>query len=151
MSRAGQLVRLVSRFGPPIALMAVIFALSAQPDLGTDLGAIDLVGRKLVHMTAYGLLFTLWLRVFRWRAPWAAAALALGYAATDELHQTFVEGRHGTPVDVLIDGLGIAAAALVLRGRRFRSGSSSVGVRDGEARTGCTGKPSRAATGGEAP
>lgn len=125
MSRAGQLVRLASRFGPPLALMAVIFALSAQPDLGTDLGWIDLVGRKLVHMTEYGLLWLLWHRALRWRAPWAAAAIAIGYAATDELHQTFVHGRVGTPRDVAIDALGVAVAALihhrVRRRRRVRA------------------------------
>jgi VanZ family protein len=123
MSRAGQLVRFAGRFGPPVALMGLIFALSAQPDLGTDLGTVDLVGRKLVHMTEYGLLFVLWLRALGWRAPWAAAAIALGYAATDELHQTFVHGRHGTPVDVAIDALGIFLAALLVR-RRVKARST---------------------------
>jgi VanZ family protein len=125
MSRAGQLARIAGRFGPPLVLMGVIFALSAQPDLGTGLGAIDLVGRKLVHMLEYGLLWLLWLRALGWRgrAPWAAAAIAIGYAATDELHQTFVDGRHGTPVDVLIDATGVAVAALLQR--RFASGAKS--------------------------
>lgn len=121
MSRAGQLARIASRFGPPLALMALIFVLSAQPDLGTGLGTIDLIGRKLVHATEYGLLFVLWLRALGWRAPWAAALIAIAYAASDELHQTFVDGRHGTPVDVLIDSVGVAVAALVLsRARRRR-------------------------------
>lgn len=124
MSRAGQLAELIGRFGPPLALMGVIYALSAQPDLGTDLGTIDLIGRKLVHMAEYGLLWLLWHRALGWRHAWAAAAIAIGYAATDELHQTFVDGRHGTPVDVLIDATGVAIAALVLRKRRFASGSS---------------------------
>ena len=126
MSHAGQLVRLVSRFGPPLALMGVIFALSAQPDLGTGLGTIDLVGRKLVHMTEYGLLWLLWLRAFGWQRPWAAAAIAIGYAATDELHQTFVEGRHGTPIDVLIDSTGVLVAALVFHYRTRRTAISRV-------------------------
>lgn len=101
--------------------MALIFALSAQPDLGTGLGTIDLVGRKLVHMTEYGLLWLLWARALGWRgrARWAAAAIAIGYAATDEFHQTFVEGRHGTPVDVLIDSAGVGVAAFLQR--RFAS------------------------------
>jgi VanZ family protein len=29
---------------------------------------------------------------------------------SDEFHQTFVEGRHGSPVDVLIDAAGVALA-----------------------------------------
>ena len=111
-----------ARFAPPLLLMAVIFALSAQPDLGTGLGTIDLVGRKLVHMAEYGLLFLLWLRAFGWRSPGAAAAIAVGYAATDEWHQAFVAGRHGSPVDVLIDAAGVAVAwALWLRASRARS------------------------------
>ena len=36
---------------------------------------------------------------------------------TDELHQTFVDGRHGNPVDWLIDSAGAALAALRLRTR----------------------------------
>lgn len=94
--------------------MGVIFYLSAQPDLGTGLGAADLVLRKLAHMTEYALLWLLWLRALGWRSPWVAAAIAIGYAATDELHQTFVTGRHGTPVDVAIDSVGVLVAALLL-------------------------------------
>lgn len=126
MSRAGQLTRIVSRFGPPIVLMGVIFALSAQPDLGTGLGTIDLVGRKLVHMTEYALLWLLWLRALGWRRPWIAAAITIGYAATDELHQTFVNGRHGSPVDVAIDSLGVAVAALLFHSRTRTTAISRV-------------------------
>jgi VanZ like family len=120
MSRAGQLADLISRFGPPLALMGVIFALSAQPDLGTGLGTADLIGRKLVHMLEYGLLWLLWHRALGWRHAWAAAAIAIGYAATDELHQTFVDGRQGTPRDVAIDALGVAVAATMVRYRTHR-------------------------------
>jgi VanZ family protein len=113
-------MRAVSRFGPPVALMAVIWALSAQPDLGSGLGTADLVLRKLAHMTEYALLFLLWLRATGWRSPGLAAAIALGWAVTDELHQTTVEGRHGTPVDVLIDAVGVALAWAWWRRRRTR-------------------------------
>ena len=41
-----------------------------------------------------------------------AFALTSAYAASDELHQTFVGGRHGTPVDWLIDTAGALTAAL---------------------------------------
>jgi VanZ family protein len=43
------------------------------------------------------------------------------YAASDELHQTFVEGRAGSPVDVAIDAVGVAcgiAAWQLVRSRR---------------------------------
>ncbi|MCW3016800.1 MAG: VanZ family protein [Solirubrobacterales bacterium] len=110
--------------------MAVIFALSAQRDLNSGLGGIDLVGRKFVHAAEFGLLWWLWLRAldtvpgirFRRAGPQLFAALiAMAYAATDEWHQTFVEGRHGTPVDWLIDCSGVAIAILITRRVQRRS------------------------------
>jgi VanZ family protein len=103
--------------------MGVIFAFSAQPSLDSGLGWIDHVGRKLVHFSEYALLCFLWWRpLARVTSPRRAALLAFlitsAYAATDELHQTFIEGRHGTPVDWLIDSAGAAAAALKLGSRR---------------------------------
>ena len=44
--------------------------------------------------------------------------IALAYACTDEFHQTFVSGRTGTPVDVGVDAIGMAIAALLIRARR---------------------------------
>ena len=68
------------------------------------------------------LLFLLWLRALGGDRGLVAAALTLAYAATDELHQSFVEGRHGTPVDVVVDAAGIAiAAAAALYRRRARA------------------------------
>lgn len=116
----------------PLALMAVIFALSAQSNLGTDLGVIDLIGRKIGHAGVYALLTFLW-----W---WAlggleadstgtgsrialavAAAIAFVYAVSDEFHQTFVDGRVGSPIDVAIDTVGIAVAwLLIARGHAQR-------------------------------
>src|SRR5215208_3647517 len=108
---------------PPFVLMAVIFALSAQPDLNSGLGTIDLVGRKVVHMAEYALLCFLWWRALRTvaspgRAIALAFALAVAYAGTDELHQLSVEGRHGSPVDVGIDAIGAGLAALALKRSR---------------------------------
>ena len=105
----------LGRYGPPLALMAAIFAFSAQPDLSSGLGTWDLVLRKLAHMAEFGLLWWLWLRALRFDRPLAAAAITIAYAATDEVHQTFVEGRHGTPVDVGVDAVGVALAWLAMR------------------------------------
>jgi VanZ family protein len=110
-------MRAISRFGPPLALMAVIFFFSAQPDLGTGLGAWDTIVRKAAHMAEFGLLWYLWHRALELDSPWPAAALTLAYAASDELHQSFVEGRRGTPVDVLSDAAGVAIA-IALHSRR---------------------------------
>ena len=112
-------MRALSRFGPPLALMAVIFFLSAQPDLNSGLGTWDTIGRKLVHMASYGLLWWLWQRALKTATPWPAALIAIAYAISDEFHQTFVEGRHGSPVDVLIDAAGMAIA-IALHARRPR-------------------------------
>ena len=106
-------MRAISRFGPPLALMGVIFFFSAQPDLGTGLGVWDTILRKAAHMAEYGLLWFLWQRALQRPSPLPAALIALAYAASDELHQSFVEGRHGTPVDVLIDAAGIALAIAI--------------------------------------
>src|SRR3954470_15853016 len=104
--------RRLDRWAPPIALMVVIFLFSAQPDLNSGLGMIDLIGRKIIHASEYALLTFLWWRALR-NIP-LAAAIAIGYAATDEFHQRFVQGRHGTPVDIAIDTLGVAIAAVLI-------------------------------------
>ena len=103
------------RFVPPLLLMAVIFLLSAQPHLSSGLGTWDLILRKCAHMAEYGLLWLLWWRALGYGSMVPAAAIAVAYAATDELHQHFVEGRHGAPVDVLIDSVGIALAIAAAR------------------------------------
>jgi VanZ family protein len=111
---------------PPLVLMGVIFFFSAQPNLNSGLGWIDHVGRKIVHASEYALLCFLWWRALRTkldpnRALAAAWAVATLYAATDEFHQSFVTGRHATPVDVAIDSMGAAVfALLMLRAQRKR-------------------------------
>ncbi len=111
----------------PLVLMVLIFVLSAQPSLNSGLGLVDLIGRKIVHFSEFALLAFLWWRALRTRmsmraATLAAFAIASAYAATDELHQTFVHGRHGNPVDWAIDSAGAATAMWrVRRGARARS------------------------------
>ena len=115
-------MRALTRFAPPLLLMAVIFLLSAQLDLNSGLGTWDTVLRKLAHMVEFGLLWWLWRRALGSGSAVPAAAIAVAYAVSDEFHQSFVEGRVGSPVDVLIDATGVALAYLVLRsGRRGRA------------------------------
>jgi MYXO-CTERM domain-containing protein len=113
----------LSRYAPPLAVMALIFALSATPDLSTGLGLWDTVLRKLAHITIFGVLWLTLARAADWRRPILATAIALAYAVSDEVHQSFVEGRHGSPVDVAIDALGIGLAVLawILALRRRRA------------------------------
>ena len=104
---------------PVVAWAAVIFALSSIPSLSSGLGGWDLVLRKLAHLTEYGILGALLLRATG--RPAVALALAALYAASDEVHQHFVEGRHAAPLDVAIDTVGALAGILAWRalaGRR---------------------------------
>jgi VanZ family protein len=51
---------------------------------------------------------------------WLLAGLvALAYAGSDEWHQLFVPGRHGSFRDVAIDALGIAGAYALMSKVRF--------------------------------
>jgi len=111
----------IAAFAPPLALMGIIYFLSAQPDLNSGLGLVDEIGRKLVHMAEYGLLWWLWCRALGFRRPILAAVITLAYAATDEFHQTFVHGRVGSPVDWAIDGAGVAVAWALFAARARRS------------------------------
>jgi VanZ family protein len=115
------LLRRVHLWLPPLLLMGVIFFFSAQPDLGSGLGVIDLVMRKLVHLFEYALLCFLWWRALSAqvrpdRAALAAFLVSALYAVTDEYHQSFVEGRSGNALDVAIDSAGAAVVALRVRG-----------------------------------
>jgi VanZ family protein len=107
-------MRVAARFLPPLALMAAIFFLSAQPHLDSGLGIWDTIGRKLVHLSEYGLLWFLWWRAFDYLRPGLAVAITLAYAATDEWHQVYVAGRHGSPWDFAIDAAGVGLAGLLV-------------------------------------
>ena len=100
--------------------MALIFWASAQPYDGDPMAWWEVLARKLGHFTAYAALTIAWAWALAGRVRYAlplAAALSLAYAASDEYHQTHVEGRTGKASDVGIDALGIAAAVAVLTWR----------------------------------
>jgi VanZ like family len=110
----------VRRWLPVLAWAAVIFAFSSVPDLGTGLGGWDLVLRKIAHAGEYAVLGALLARATG--RPWLAAALGVLYAVSDEVHQAFVPGRAGSPLDVAIDGVGVVCGVLVWQhvARRWR-------------------------------
>lgn len=118
-----RLLRAAALWLPPLLLMGLIFALSAMPGDDVDRGVLYVLARKLAHYLEYALLVGLWWRALRTRLPprtavGVAFAIAITYAISDELHQLTVEGRTGTPRDVLIDAAGAATAvALILRHR----------------------------------
>ena len=113
----GSVVRL---WLPVVAWAMLIFALSSVPDLGTGLGGWDLVLRKLAHAAEYAVLGALLLRATA--RPGIAFVLGSVYAVSDELHQAFVPGRAGSPLDVALDTVGVAVGILlwqVVRARRL--------------------------------
>ena len=103
---------------PVVAWAAVIFAFSSIPNLSSGLGGWDLVLRKLAHTAEYAILGALLVRATG--RSWLALGLGVLYAASDEFHQTFVRGRHGSPVDVLIDAVGLACGILLWNATRAR-------------------------------
>jgi VanZ family protein len=103
--------RLLTVWLPVLVWAAVIFAFSSIPSLSSGLGTWDTILRKGAHVTEYAVLGGLLYRALG-REPLALAA-GIAYAATDELHQHFVRGRHASPVDVAIDALGVAVGMLL--------------------------------------
>lgn len=101
---------------PPLAWMGLIFFLSSQSRLPnhpqpTIARLMEIGG----HMFAFGMLWALlWRAMMKsWpsgRVVWWAFLVSLLYAGSDEYHQTFVPGRHGTVVDLGADILGMLVA-----------------------------------------
>jgi VanZ like family len=103
---------------PVVLWAAFIFALSSVPDLGTGLGGWDLVLRKIAHAAEFAVLGALLARAMG--RPRLAFAIGVLYAVSDELHQSFVPGRLGSPLDVAIDAMGVAAGILLWQSVRAR-------------------------------
>ncbi len=84
--------------------------------------AIEGYIRKAAHMTEYAILSVL---LYLWLENWQLALvkrsviavfLAMLYAASDEFHQLFVQGRAGSVRDVMIDSAGAVLGILVFVG-----------------------------------
>ena len=103
--------RVLTIWLPVFAWAAVIFAFSSIPSLSTGLGTWDTILRKGAHITEYAILGALLYRALERET--LALAVGIAYAATDELHQHFVRGRHASPIDVAIDAVGVALGMLV--------------------------------------
>jgi VanZ family protein len=77
--------------------------------------------RKAAHFSEYFIFSLFLMRGMRgkdhgWKLQWAiwAFAIAAGYSALDEFHQSFVPSRTASPWDSLIDMTGAAIAQIVL-------------------------------------
>lgn len=143
--------RLLTYWLPPIIWAAVILAASTDAfsawstrgwlERITDLlgrplapptgDLVNLVIRKIAHVTEYGILSALSFRALRgertrWSLRWAIGAVVLAafVASIDEFHQTFVPSRTGTWHDVVLDTSGAAFMQIIIRAAQvllFRS------------------------------
>jgi VanZ family protein len=108
--------------------MALIFYVSHQPSGEIpQFGLVDLPVKKGAHFGAYFILAWLARRALgRW--DWALLLTAV-YAISDEYHQTFIPGRDGNVIDVIIDCFGGLTAWLSARikadGRRQKDEARS--------------------------
>jgi VanZ family protein len=109
---------MASRWLPVLVWAGVIFAFSSIPSLNSGLGTWDYVLRKGAHLTEFAILAVLLVRAtgsYAW-----ALVLTVAYAASDEVHQLFVRGRHGSPIDVGIDTVGALIGLYLLRSKMGR-------------------------------
>jgi hypothetical protein len=109
-------------WGVSILLMAIIFIFSATPATNLpNFGSFDYWVKKGGHVVGYGLLsLSFWhgLKLDN-KLIWWAWFLAVVYAISDEFHQSFVPGRHPSPLDVaLFDATG-AAITLWIKNKLF--------------------------------
>ena len=81
---------------------------------------LNAVLRKCMHASEFcilGILIFICLRVFEihnWQLPIISILLTFLYACSDEFHQKFVDGRHCSFIDVLIDTAGACIGILIL-------------------------------------
>ncbi|RPH62967.1 MAG: hypothetical protein EHM81_01115 [Chloroflexi bacterium] len=107
------------RWLPAIMMMSAIFAFSSIPS--TEMPSFDwadMLVKKGGHMTGYALLALAYWRALGWdkKRWWLPVVMAVLFSATDELHQSFVPGRHPSPVDVLVFDSGGAILGVTLAG-----------------------------------
>ena len=117
-------VYFLSSWLPPLILMGIIFYLSSssRPSL-TNVATYDWGFYKIVHFCAYATIYAAFFRAF-YRTEnhdltnvfvFSLMATVL-FAASDELHQTYVPGRDGNPIDVGIDTLGASFVYFFIKG-----------------------------------
>ena len=82
--------------------------------------AVQFPIRKAAHMTEYAI-FSIFVMIALIvdgikgvRIPVISAVIAIAFAATDEFHQTFVPGRYGCVLDVLIDAAGSIIGLIIV-------------------------------------
>lgn len=114
-------------WGPVFIWCSLIFILSNQPNLTLNIPN-EFIIRKFTHAVEYTVLTLLFFRALfnSIKKPSISAInfkkycfvlsfiIVLLFSISDEFHQTFVQGRNGSPYDIMIDSIGMMFAGLIL-------------------------------------
>lgn len=91
----------------------VIFAFSSIPSAHiSKFSWIDFIVRKFLHISEFMVLTLISFNTFK--SLKKAVLFSILYAISDEFHQRFTPGRGPSPVDVLIDCIGIILATIII-------------------------------------
>lgn len=108
-----------------ISICVIIFLFSSQPGVESAKISSNLLLRKLGHFSEYAILglftFAYFSNIFKtgkekiqFRTTFFISFLfCFSYAVSDEFHQTFVVGRDGNFIDVLVDSGGVLFGGII--------------------------------------
>ena len=104
----------LGRWLPVFLWAGVIFALSSISQITVaEFFLWDFAAKKVAHLAEYAVLYALFLRATE--KNWVLSFfLTMIYAATDEIHQSFVPGRNAAVYDLAFDFSGAAISAYVI-------------------------------------
>lgn len=116
--------KIIFLWGPAVLWMLLIFVLSSRPRISVaETPFINFAIFKFLHMVEYAILFFLILRATKYSSKTTryifiyAFLIAVLYAISDEIHQSFVPTREGKMRDVFIDTAGIAIMYMYIKRR----------------------------------
>ena len=112
----------------PLLYMALIWTLSSYPAdaiVNTPF-SFDTLLKESLHLIEFAILY--WLIAFafmahgRWteRTSLIAAAIAILYGLTDEIHQSFVPARSATVIDFVKDTIGVLVSYYIAKRKFFK-------------------------------
>lgn len=108
-------------WAPPVLWAAFIFILSSQSTLASlSVSVWDFIFKKSAHIFVYAVLFWLTDRALATtqnksayqKSWWLPLLICVLYAASDEIHQSFVPGRYATFRDIGYDLIGASITFL---------------------------------------
>ena len=105
---------ILGRWLPVFLWAAVIFALSSiQQITVAEFFIWDFAAKKVAHLTEYAVLYALFLRATE--KNWVLSfVMTMVYAASDEIHQSYVPGRTAAVYDLAFDFSGASISAYII-------------------------------------